>query len=144
MLVAACGDRDAPHAEAASLPVVVIIVTGRGHSPLKALFAPLVAAFDSLLGAVSGHIGRCFLVAARCRLSASQCRVNHGCLVAGGALDGDAAWLLKCAPEEVVMSTLPRALGMASRQYARATLVSLVANLWFVVLSLPLPWRGLG
>jgi hypothetical protein len=143
-LVIVCGGQDVHCTGAAHLPVVAIITAGHGHSPLKVLFMPLVAAFDALLGAVSGYIGRCFLDAARCQLPASSCRAKHGHLTAAGALGGDAAWLLKRAPEEVIMSALPRALHVAFEQRAHATLASLAVNLWFATPSLPLPWRGMG
>jgi hypothetical protein len=123
-LVSVHGGRDVPHAEAAHLPVVAVIVASHRHSPLKALFAPLVATFDALLSAMSGDVERCLLVATRCHLPASQCRAKHGCLVAGGALGGDAARLLKCAPEEVVMSTLSWALCVVIGQCACATLAA--------------------
>jgi hypothetical protein len=133
-----------PRVGAARLLVITVVVAGHGRSPLKVLFASLVAAFDALLGAMSGNIGWCLLVIARCHLPASLCKAKHGCLKAGGALGGDAARLLKCAPEEVIMSALSWALRTAFGQRSHATLVSLVANLWFTVQSLPLPWWGLG
>jgi hypothetical protein len=43
LLVAACGGRDAPHAGATHLPVVVIVVVDCGHDPLRALLALLFA-----------------------------------------------------------------------------------------------------
>jgi hypothetical protein len=43
MLVAACGGRDAPHAGATRLPIVVIVVVGCGHDPLRVLLALLFA-----------------------------------------------------------------------------------------------------
>jgi hypothetical protein len=106
-LIVMRGSRDAPHVETACLPVVAIITASRGCSPLKALFAPLVATFDALLGVVSCDVRRRLLVAAWCHLPASLCMVKHGRLVASGALGGYVTWLLKRAPEEVVMSTLP-------------------------------------
>jgi hypothetical protein len=117
MLVVAHSSRDTPHAGATCLPVVVVITAGHGHSPLKALFAPLVAAFDTLL-----------------------CRVKHGRLVASGVLGGNATWLLKRAPEKVIMSALPRALHVVWARYPGVLRV----NLWFTMLSLPLPLWGLG
>jgi hypothetical protein len=143
-LVVTHGGRDAHHAGATHLPVMAIITTGHSRSPLKVLFAPLVAAFDAPLCAVSGDVGRCLLVATHCHLPASLCRVKHGSLIAGGALGGDAVWLHKHAPEEVAMSALLRALRTVFMQLARATLVSLAANMGFAAPSLPLPWRGLG
>jgi hypothetical protein len=143
-LIVAHDSRDAPRARDARLPVLAIVVAGRGRSPLKELFAPLVAAFDVLLGIVSGDVGRCLLVATRCHLPTSLCWAKHGCLIAGGALGGDATRLLKRAPKEVVMSALPWALHIAFRQRIRATLVSLVANMMFATPSLLLPWWGLG
>jgi hypothetical protein len=114
------------------------ITTGRGRSPLKALFTSLVATFDTLLGAMSGDARRCLLITTWCRLPASLCWAKHGHLAAGGALGGDAMRLLKHAIEEVVMSALSRAL------HARTTLVSLATNLRFATSSLPLPCRGIG
>jgi hypothetical protein len=98
-LVTTHGSRDVPRTGAASLPVVAVVTDGHGHTPLKALFAPLVADFDALLGAVSRDIGRCLLVPARCHLLASLCMAKPGHHVASGALGGDAAQLLKRAPE---------------------------------------------
>jgi hypothetical protein len=95
-------------------PLVVAIMTaGRGRGALKALLTPFVAAFDSLLGAVSGDIGRCLLVAARCDLLTSMCRVKNDHLIAGSALGGDVARLLKCALEKIIMFALPQALRAA-------------------------------
>jgi hypothetical protein len=50
-------DSSLPHAGAARLPVVAIVVAGHGCSTLKALFAPLVAAFDALVGAMKDDVG---------------------------------------------------------------------------------------
>jgi hypothetical protein len=52
--------------------------------------------------------------------------------------------LLKCAFEEAIMPALPWALCVVFVQRTRATLVSLAANLRFIVPSLMLPWWGLG
>jgi hypothetical protein len=56
-LVTAHGSRDAPHARAAYLPIMAVIVAGHGRSPLKALVVPFFAAFDALLGVVTSDIG---------------------------------------------------------------------------------------
>jgi hypothetical protein len=53
-LVTVSGGRDASHAGATCLPVMVVITAGHGRGPLKGLLAPLVATFDTLLGIVSG------------------------------------------------------------------------------------------
>jgi hypothetical protein len=127
-VVTACGSQDAPHTRATHL----------------ATFVPLVATFDALMGAVSGDVRRCLRVTTRCHLPASLCRAKHGLIIAVGVLGGDAARLLKHAPEEVIMSALPRALCMAFEQCNRTTLVNLEVNLWFTALYLPLPWQGLG
>jgi hypothetical protein len=50
-------DSSLPHAGAARLPVVAIVVAGHGCSTLKGLFAPLVAAFDALVGAMKDDVG---------------------------------------------------------------------------------------
>jgi hypothetical protein len=143
-LVTVHGGRDAPRAGATRLPVVAVIMAGRGHSPLKALFAPLVATFDGLLGPVSANIGQCLLVTAWCRHPTSLSMVKHGHLVASGALGGDVVQLLKRAPKEVIMFVVSWALCVLFGQCARATLVCLAVNLWFTMPSLPLPWQGLG
>jgi hypothetical protein len=106
-LVTASGGRDASHAGAARLPVMAIVAAGHRHGPLKPLLAPLIAAFDGILGAVSGDIGQCLPVIARGGLPGSLCWAKHNHFIAGGVLGGDAARLVKCAPEEVAMSTLP-------------------------------------
>jgi hypothetical protein len=121
-LVNACGSRGVPHAGAAHLTVVVI---SRVHGPLKALFVPPFATFDALLGAMGGDVGWRLPVTARGRLPASMGRAKHGCLIAGGALGGDAARLRKHVPEEVAMSVLSWSLRAALGQHARATLASL-------------------
>jgi hypothetical protein len=41
-LVVVHGGRDAPHTGATRLPVVAIVVVGRGHGPLMELLAPLL------------------------------------------------------------------------------------------------------
>jgi hypothetical protein len=143
-LVPAHDGRDAHCAEATHFSAVAIVTAGQGRSPLKALFAPLIADSDTLLSTVSSDVGRCLLVTARCHLPASLCRVKHGCIIASGVLGEDAMRLLKCAPEEFVMSALPHALCAVFGQSAHTTLVSLVAILRFTMSSLPLPWRGLG
>jgi hypothetical protein len=92
---------------------------------LKALLAPLFAAFDALLGAVGSDVRWHHPTTARGHLSTSLGRVEHDCLIAGGALGGDVALLLKHVPEEVSMFALSWALRAVLRQCARATLVSL-------------------
>jgi hypothetical protein len=114
-LVTSHGGQDMSHAGAACPPAVAII-------------APLVAAFDDLLGALCGDVGWCLLIAAPCCLPACLRRVKHVHLIVGGALGGDPARLLKCVPEEVAMSALPRALCTALEQRARAALVSSMVN----------------
>jgi hypothetical protein len=104
------GRQAVSHAGAAHFPIVAIITTGRGRSPMKALLAPLVAAFDALLGTVGGDIGRCLLVATRGHLHASLCRAKHDRLVADVALGGDVTQLLEHAFEEIAMSALLWAL----------------------------------
>jgi hypothetical protein len=59
---------------------------------------------------VSGIIGQRILVAAWGRLPAHLPRAMCGGLIVGGMLGGNAARLLERAPEEVALSTLPRAL----------------------------------
>jgi hypothetical protein len=58
-----------------------------------------------------------WLVTAWGHLPTHVCGVVHGRLVMGG----DATWLLKCAPEEVAMSALSRALLTVTRQRAYAS-----------------------
>jgi hypothetical protein len=77
MLVTTRGGRDTPLVGVVCLLVVSIITAGRGHSPLKALFACLGAA-SNLPGIMSGDARGCLLVTARCRLPASLCRAMHG------------------------------------------------------------------
>jgi hypothetical protein len=143
-LLTASGSRDASHTGATRLPVLSVIVVGCGSGPLRALLEPLIAAFDSLLGVVSGDIRRHLLVMAQGHLPASLCWVKHDCLVASGALGGNAAPHLKHAPKEVPMFALPKALHTVFGQRARASLVSFMENLRFIMSSPPLPWHGLG
>jgi hypothetical protein len=143
-LVAARGGRDASHAGAARPSAMAVITASRGRSPLKALLAPLVAAFDTLLGTVHGDVGRCLPVAARCRLPASLCRAKRDYLIVGGALGGDAVWLLKHVPEEVAMFALPQALCMVLRQSAYAALAISAVNLGLAAPTLLAPQWGLG
>jgi hypothetical protein len=63
------------------------------------LLAPLVIASDAVLGEVSYIIRRCLPVAACGCLSTRLCGVVHGRLIVSGEQDGNAAWLLECAPE---------------------------------------------
>jgi hypothetical protein len=56
---------------------------------------------------------------------ASLGRAKQDCLIAGGGLGGDVAWLLERVPEEVATSTPSRALHAALRQRALATLASM-------------------
>jgi hypothetical protein len=107
------GGQDASHVRATRLSTVAVVMAGLGHSPLKAMFAPLVPAFDALLGTVSGDIGWRLLVTPWCLLPASLCRAKHGHLIAGGVLGSGVVQLLKRAPEEVIMFTLPWALRAA-------------------------------
>jgi hypothetical protein len=59
-LVAAYNGRDAPHAGAAHL---LVIVVGHGCGPLKMLLVPLFAALDALHATVDGDIGLCSFIA---------------------------------------------------------------------------------
>jgi hypothetical protein len=104
-LVAVCDGQGAFPARAACLTIIAI-----GHGPLKALLAPLSAAFDALLGVMGGNVRRCLPVTSWGRIPASLGMAKYDLLVAGGALGGDAAWLLERVPEEVVASALPWAL----------------------------------
>jgi hypothetical protein len=56
---------------------------------------------------------------------------KHDFLVSSGVLGGNAAWILKRAPEEVAMSTLLRALRVVLGQRGHITLARLAANLGF-------------
>jgi hypothetical protein len=134
MLVVAGGGRGAPHARATCLTVIAI---NHGRGPLKALLAPLSVAFDALLSAMGGDVGRRLPVVAWGCLPASLGRVKHDRLVAGGALGGDAAWLLKLISKEVVMSVLSWDLRITLGQHASATLASVVVSLGLTVPALP-------
>jgi hypothetical protein len=143
-LVVARGGQDASHARAACFPVTAVIMDGRDRGPLEALHAPLVAAFDALLGAASGNVKWRLLVTAQGCLPVSLCGVKHDHLVAGGVLGGDAAPLLKCASEEVPMSTFSWALCVAFGQRACATQASMAVNLGFIAPTLAPPYQGMG
>jgi hypothetical protein len=69
MLFTMHSGQDVSHVGAACLPIVVVIMVGRG--PLKELLAPLFGTFDALLGAVGGDVERCLLVTAWGRIPTS-------------------------------------------------------------------------
>jgi hypothetical protein len=56
-----------------------------------------------------------------------------------GVPGGDAGRFLKCAPEEVALSTSPQALLTATGQHAWVALVRLAMILGLIVMSLPWP-----
>jgi hypothetical protein len=143
MFVDVCGVRAMPHAGATSLPVIAIIMDGRGRGPLKALLAPLFEALDSLLVVVGGDVRWCSLTAARDHLLASLGWTRHDRLIASGVLGADVARCLECVPEEVAMLTLVQAPCAVLRLCAGAPLASLAASLWHNTPALP-PQRGLG
>jgi hypothetical protein len=87
MLVVVHDSHDRPLAGATHLPVVVIIVVGRGHSPLKTLLAPPLGALAS---ALDGNIGQCLSVVAWSHLHASMRKTKFGRLATGGILGRDA------------------------------------------------------
>jgi hypothetical protein len=90
---------------------------------------PHFATFNALLGAVGGDVRQHLPIASWGRLLASLGRAKHDRLLASGALDDDAVWLLERVPKEVAMSALPRALRTVLGQSTLATLVSLAARL---------------
>jgi hypothetical protein len=100
------GGPDATHARTACLPVVAIIVVGRGHGPLRALLPALFATLDALLRVVGGDVGRRLLAAAWGHLPVSLGLWMHDHLIARGVLGGDATRLLKCVPKKVAMFAL--------------------------------------
>jgi hypothetical protein len=127
-LVVMCGGRDTPHARAARLPIVVVIVFG--HGPLRVMLALLFAALDALLSAVDGDIGWHLLAAAWGRLPTSLGWIKHDYLIAGGVLGGDATRLLKYVPEKVAMLTLEQVSCAALSQRANARVAAcLLASL---------------
>jgi hypothetical protein len=83
MLVTMHSGRDAPHAEAAPLPIVAIIMVNRGHGSLRALHAPLFAA---LLSIVDDDVKWRLLEAAWVRLTTSLGWMEHDHLVGSGML----------------------------------------------------------
>jgi hypothetical protein len=133
-LVIRCGGQGAPHTRVSRLAVIVI---GHGRGPVKVLLAPLSAAIDALLGVMGGDVRWCLHVAAQGRLPASLGRAKHDRVVAGSALGGDAAQLLKHVPEEVAMFALSWALHVALGQRARTTLASLAPCLGLAAPTLP-------
>jgi hypothetical protein len=56
MLVIVHGSHDVQHACAARLPIVAIILVGRGRSPLRTLLVPPLASLSALLGALEDKI----------------------------------------------------------------------------------------
>jgi hypothetical protein len=138
--VAACSIRDAPHTRVACLTIIAI---GCGHDPLKALLAPPLATFGALLGVTGGNVRRRLPITARGRLPASLGGVKHDYLVAGDTLGGNVVRLLERVPEEVTMSTLPRARCAVLNQRAHAVSTSLAVSLGLIVPFL-LPSWGLG
>jgi hypothetical protein len=85
------GNCDAHHAGAARLSVVVVVIVGRGRSPLRMLLVPLLANLDALPGALDGDVERCLLVTTWGHIPASWRKMKFSCLVAGGVLGGDVA-----------------------------------------------------
>jgi hypothetical protein len=71
MLVAVRCSHDAPHVEVARLPVVVIVIVGRGHSPLRMLLAPPLATLSTLPGTLYNDVRWRCPIAAWGRLPAS-------------------------------------------------------------------------
>jgi hypothetical protein len=71
------------------------------------------ATFDALLVVVGGDVRRRLPVTTWGRLTTSLGWAKHACLVAGGALGGDATWLRERVPEEVAMFALSQDLRAA-------------------------------
>jgi hypothetical protein len=95
-LVAACGSQDAPHVGIARLPVIAIIMVGRGRGPLKALLAPLCAALDALPTSMDGDVERCSHTATWGRFHASLGQAKRDRLVAGGVSGGAVPRMCSC------------------------------------------------
>jgi hypothetical protein len=88
--VAIHGSRHMPRAGATHLPVVVIVVVGRGRSQLRTLLAPLLAALGALPGSLHGDVEWRLPATAWGHLPASWREVKFGHLTIGGVLGGDA------------------------------------------------------
>jgi hypothetical protein len=56
--------RDAPHAEAICVLVVIVIIVEHGHDPLRALPTPLLSVLGAPLGVSDGGGGWCHIVVA--------------------------------------------------------------------------------
>jgi hypothetical protein len=117
--------RVASHTGATRLPIVAIIIIGRGRGPLRALLVHRFATLDALLSIIYGDVRWCLLVAARGHFPTSLVLAKHDRTIAGGVLGGDAAWLLECVPKKVTMLALEKASCVALGQRVHDPLVSL-------------------
>jgi hypothetical protein len=108
MLVVVRGYRSAPHVGAAHLPVVAVIVVGRGHSPFRTLLALPLATLDTLPGSMDHNVGWRLPVTAWCHLLAPWGKTKFGRLAVGDVLGGDTAQLLGGVPENVTVFPLAR------------------------------------
>jgi hypothetical protein len=138
--VTTCGGQAAPHARAARLPVIAIIMVSRGCGPLKVLLAPLFVALDALLAVVGGDIRRRSLIAARYHLPSSLGWKRHDRLIASGVLGGDVGWRIECVPEEVAMLALVQAPCIMLGLCTCTPLASQAVGLWLNTLALPPQW----
>jgi hypothetical protein len=99
--VTMCNSRDVPHARAACLTAVAVIMVNHGCGPLRMLLVPLPATLSATLGAVDDTIGRRFLAATWGHLPTSLGGTKCNCFVASGVWAGDAVWLLGGVPKDV-------------------------------------------
>jgi hypothetical protein len=81
------GDHDAHHVGATHLLVVASVLTDHGHGLLTTLLVLLLSAHGAILSILDDDAGRCFSTAARGQVKLS-------CLIADGALGGNAGQLL--------------------------------------------------
>jgi hypothetical protein len=127
-----------PHAEIAHLPIVAIVVVGRGHSPLRTLSVPHLAVLGALPSTMDGDIGWCLLTAAWGRLPTSRRKMKFSRLTVGGVLGGDAAKLLSGVPKNVIVFAQAWVPGVVFVSRARVLLASLSMSLGFSTVA-PLP-----
>jgi hypothetical protein len=99
VLATARGGNDALHVRVVCfLVVIIIVIVGRGHNPLRAPLSPLLAT----LGILDSGIGWCRFAAAEDRFPAIKGKEWFGCLLASGVLGSDAEQLLGGVPENII------------------------------------------
>jgi hypothetical protein len=121
-LVTVHDSHDVPHVAVAGLPIVAVIIVGRGCSPLRMLLVPSLSSLSALAGALDGDVRWCLPAATWSCLPASwwwHTGPKFSCLTAGGILGNDAAQLIRGVLENVMVFALARVLCAAFRSRTR-------------------------